>query len=970
MMRSSISAAAVLCTTLIFAEFALAQCEPRWSNQFVPSWPAGDVLAAVNYDDDGDGPRGESVILAGRFLAAGGVSARHVVKWDGTWWSPLGAGIGSSTDINISISDMVVFDEDGPGPDQAQVWIAGTFPPASGGLGLGFAKWDGQLWSYDTVPTGTIIGQMLVDQLPGQLPSLYVVLRTGSTSSVWRRNAGEWIQIGASVVGSTIGSYARPISAMRFYDDDGPGPSPRRLVIGGSLTSTSSGTALMGIARLNGQDWESFGNWNTATDVTTLEEYDPDGSGPQANLLIAGGFIPAHVTNASNCTCIHAFDGTQWTTIGSISPTGSIGPPGAFSLRVFDPDEAGPNHSLLFMSGPFDSIVGQLTTCRGVAAWNGIQWKPANWSTYGGGRLFSLNWPLGVSSTPTLLMCRVGNIGRQALGSGFSWTLVPQQSFVNQAQGPDSPATANDPLSTQMIAAGGFYLGRDPIPFPAARWDGSEWNPLGGRSARGGALGIARADPDGVGPIPPTVIMSGTFQLPGSSAPVPLVRLINEQWQVMPGIAPGVPSSTTLPITMLLKALDSDGPGPLPPQIYASGLVSFGVNPYRYALARWTGDQWDYFPGLFDSAPLCMEVHDEDGDGPLPPSIFVGGMNAIDGVAMNGIARWDGQTWTPLVSALTGTRGFGAPNLPATALCSFDPDGPGPIRARLYAAGDFWSVDGVMLRRVAYWDGSRWNPMGDGFLISGSQDIKSMVSMDADGDGPEPAMIYVGGLLKSSGGQIMKTAARFDGVSWQALGTGTLGRPDQIVAVPRNGQGTPTPSLWIFGSTAIDGLEVSQRALLWGAPAPFFHAWPRSQSATVGGALSLRVGAGGAEPFSFQWRRDGQPLINGEGINGATTETLGIASFSGQDTGQYDCVLTNACGSAISPAANIAICIDSATPDMNADGAVNGLDISLFVEQFLSAPTSVQSICHVDLNGDHAADSSDVGVLVQSLLAN
>jgi hypothetical protein len=53
---------------------------------------------------------------------------------------------------------------------------------------------------------------------------------------------------------------------------------------------------------------------------------------------------------------------------------------------------------------------------------------------------------------------------------------------------------------------------------------------------------------------------------------------------------------------------------------------------------------------------------------------------------------------------------------------------------------------------------------------------------------------------------------------------------------------------------------------------------------------------------SFQWRRNGVPLTNGQTpsgslIDGATTSTLTLSFISGADLGDYTCVLSNTCGS-------------------------------------------------------------------------
>src|SRR3990170_6821721 len=99
----------------------------------------------------------------------------------------------------------------------------------------------------------------------------------------------------------------------------------------------------------------------------------------------------------------------------------------------------------------------------------------------------------------------------------------------------------------------------------------------------------------------------------------------------------------------------------------------------------------DYYVG-------AMTVFD-NGTG---PALYVGGeFLEAGGVVLNNVAKWNGTSWAPLGSGVSGY---------VYALAVFD-DGNGPA---LYAGGDF-SVAGVVLaHNVAKWDGTSWSPLGDG----------------------------------------------------------------------------------------------------------------------------------------------------------------------------------------------------------------------------------------------------------------
>jgi hypothetical protein len=77
--------------------------------------------------------------------------------------------------------------------------------------------------------------------------------------------------------------------------------------------------------------------------------------------------------------------------------------------------------------------------------------------------------------------------------------------------------------------------------------------------------------------------------------------------------------------------------------------------------------------------------------------------------------------------------------------------------------------------------------------------------------------------------------------------------------------------------------------------------------------------------------------------------------------------------SVLEPAEN---CIGSGTPgicevpgDLNADGALDHLDIPLFIEVLLGINTDQATILRADLNRDGAADGNDIQGLVAAFLA-
>ena len=76
----------------------------------------------------------------------------------------------------------------------------------------------------------------------------------------------------------------------------------------------------------------------------------------------------------------------------------------------------------------------------------------------------------------------------------------------------------------------------------------------------------------------------------------------------------------------------------------------------------------------------------------------------------------------------------------------------------------------------------------------------------------------------------------------------------------------------------------------------------------VGSSRVFTVGATGSFR-AFQWRKNGTNLVNGGNISGSTTNSLTISSLTTNDSGAYDCIVSNTVcvTEAISSAANLTV---------------------------------------------------------------
>lgn len=125
---------------------------------------------------------------------------------------------------------------------------------------------------------------------------------------------------------------------------------------------------------------------------------------------------------------------------------------------------------------------------------------------------------------------------------------------------------------------------------------------------------------------------------------------------------------------------------------------------------------------------------------------------------------------------------------------------------------------------------------------------------------------------------------------------------------------------------------------------------PVAQRVCLNGSVRFTVASGGAEALTYQWRHNGIP-IPGEVISYYT-----IVVATAADAGQYDCIVTSACGQVTSLAAELFICIS----DVNCDGRSDLNDYLAFLAAFRRRDASA------DLNGDGQVDQADLAAFLSA----
>ena len=149
----------------------------------------------------------------------------------------------------------------------------------------------------------------------------------------------------------------------------------------------------------------------------------------------------------------------------------------------------------------------------------------------------------------------------------------------------------------------------------------------------------------------------------------------------------------------------------------------------------------------------------DEGDGPV---LFLGGtFRGAGRTKADRIVRWDGVDWSGVGGGVDGPGNVTVESLLVGDL------GAGDV---LYVGGVFHTAGGVPARNVACWDGARWSALGTG-LRGGGQVVKDLAIFD-DGSGRK---LYATGFFTLAGTQTVSGIARWDGTTWESLGSGLSG---------------------------------------------------------------------------------------------------------------------------------------------------------------------------------------------------
>ena len=143
-----------------------------------------------------------------------------------------------------------------------------------------------------------------------------------------------------------------------------------------------------------------------------------------------------------------------------------------------------------------------------------------------------------------------------------------------------------------------------------------------------------------------------------------------------------------------------------------------------------------------------------------------------------------------------------------------------------------------------------------------------------------------------------------NGTVWTALGAGTRCAGGWKL----DGVHVALGTLRARGYCSIGGVDGMSGGLVESSfGAPVFTALATNCVNTAGDDTAFTVRVAGSGPFSYQWRRNGKNLSDGDGIAGATAATLCLSGVRYGDGGTYDVIVSNAFGSLTGAAATLSV---------------------------------------------------------------
>jgi hypothetical protein len=227
---------------------------------------------------------GLNVYAGGVFTTAGGISANHIAKWNGSSWSALSTGLqnGHCPNPLWCVTAMAT--------DGSNVYVAGNFAVAGGVAAVGIARWDGTNWfalGSGLASVSNLVAAISVSGGDVYVGGQFTMIGGISAHNIAKWNGSSWSALGSGV-NDTVSAISVGNSAVDSY-----------VYVGGYFT-TAGATNANHIAKWN-NGWSALGS-GTDGSVHALGFRSTAG---YYNLYVGGDFATAGLNASNNIALWH-----------------------------------------------------------------------------------------------------------------------------------------------------------------------------------------------------------------------------------------------------------------------------------------------------------------------------------------------------------------------------------------------------------------------------------------------------------------------------------------------------------------------------------------------------------------------------------------------------------------------------------------------------------------------------------------
>jgi hypothetical protein len=571
------------------------------------------------------------VYAGGFFSQAGGVVAARVAKWNGTAWSPVGAGLTGTLGSYFVVSALAV-------AGNGDVYAGGLFMQADGAAASNVAKWNGTAWSSLGTGAANGVNEAIFALAVASNGDVYAGGRFTQAGGVAASHVAKWNGTAWSSLGTSVANGVNSdVSALAVASNGD--------VYASGYFTQAGGLAANAMARWNGTAWSPLGmglNGSTGSSSSQVVALAVAGNG---DVYVGGNFTQAGAGVANN---VAKWTGTAWSPLSAGAANGMNG-----------------YVSALAVAGNGDVYVGgEFTQAGGVAASRVAKWNGTAWSSLGAGLTDATNSnfvyveALAVAANGDVYaggnFTQAGGVAANnvAKWNGTAWSPLGT-GLAGDATGSYVYVSALVVASNGDLYVGGEFAQAGGVAANnVARWNGTVWSPLGtGLPGRGSRRFVSTLAVAGNG----NVYAGGEFTQAGGVAASHVAKWNGTAWSPL---GTGLTGGTS---NVYVYTLAVAGNGDL----FAGGEFAQAGGVAANNVARWSGTAWSPLSnGVNGGAGLIVA---SNGD------VYASGdFTLAGGIAANNVAKWNGTAWSSLGTGL---------NAPAALVV-------GPT-GKLYAGGSF-----------------------------------------------------------------------------------------------------------------------------------------------------------------------------------------------------------------------------------------------------------------------------------------